>query len=178
MLADDTARLVPQAGLRGIRNPSEGYLSSYCLTLMVASYLQLRRPPVLPMCNQGLIIVDKCWASENIETVAELLVGFFQLHSNKATKRRVVSLNSAKFVSKKAKHWEWARDRYCVEDPLITDFDTAATVHAKEPQQQIEDEFERGWELLSEYLFRDLSNSDVVDDAERTLGCLMDKYEH
>ena len=54
-----------------------------------------------------------CARCESGNQVAELFAGFVELHANGGTKRRVVSLNNEKFVSKKSKGWEWANYRLC-----------------------------------------------------------------
>eukprot|EP00658_Telonema_sp_P-2_P079264 TRINITY_DN7607_c0_g1_i1.p1 TRINITY_DN7607_c0_g1~~TRINITY_DN7607_c0_g1_i1.p1 ORF type:complete len:364 (-),score=82.40 TRINITY_DN7607_c0_g1_i1:100-1191(-) len=167
------------ASRRGIRNPSDGYFSSYCLTLMVIHYLQQRPHALLPVIGADLQEPPNTEA-----TIGELLAGFFELHANPSTKKRVVSLVTDKFVHKKRKGWEWARSRYCVEDPLLPEIDTAATVQ-HEQAKMIDQEFQRAWDIMGSFLFQQHrqsgeemeSNAGGGQLADSTLDQLLSQYE-
>jgi DNA polymerase sigma len=138
---------------RKINDTYRGTLSSYCYVMMVILYLQCEahcRPPVLP-CLQTWqrterdvpVVIDgfDCWyhrdlsdlslsgfaysgaASNNTQSLSELLVGFFRLYAHEFDwKDLVVSVRTGMYLDKKKKIWGQSakKDRhvFCVEDPL------------------------------------------------------------
>lgn len=68
-------------------------------------------------------------------------------------------------MNKRSKGWDWAKNRYCVEDPLLPDIDVA---HTSWEAPKIDAEFNRGWDILKEFL---LDESIKLDDITLESVC-------
>ncbi|KAI0234914.1 hypothetical protein L0F63_007129, partial [Massospora cicadina] len=143
---------------RSINEPYHGTLSSYCYVLMVIFFLQQRSPPVLPCLQMigppdlgtprrevdghnvyffdDLPNLNRYWQGENVETVGDLLFGFFQYYAyDFHWSKSVVSVRTGTILSKEQKNWIKPKfsaspstgasvtDRFwlCVEDPFELD---------------------------------------------------------
>eukprot|EP00741_Cyanophora_paradoxa_P010673 tig00020538_g10315.t1 len=148
------------AKAKDLNNPSLQSLSSYGYMLLVISYLQRRSPPVLPniqlanqqahaaealqwMINQYCcwFNVNVVWQTNNKESLADLLIGFFKEYGyNFDYERSAVSIRHGNILPKSqlpetvpCKPW-----RLCIEDPFEFDTDCARMLSEWNQERMIE----------------------------------------
>jgi DNA polymerase sigma len=158
---------------RQVNNPYEGTLSSYAYINLVIFYLQTRNPPVLP-CLQSMaddytdrLIVDKydCtyfsdidslvgFGTQNVDSVAELLYGFFRFYAYDYDYiEKVVCIRKASALAKSDKGWSKSQFRennwICIEDPFEVTHNLGR-VCDKESLNFIRSEFRRASKVLTQ----------------------------
>ncbi|CAA7262118.1 unnamed protein product [Cyclocybe aegerita] len=167
---------------RKINSPYKGTLSSYGYVLLVIYFLvHVKNPPVLPNLQQmpplrpiskedthlnghniwffdDIDLLRQRWHSENLETVAELLIDFFRYYSRDFAYNTGVASIRAGLLKKDSKGWlgessgrygdARERNRLCIEDPFETDYNVARCV-TKDGLYTIRGEFMRAARILA-----------------------------
>ncbi|KAG7447320.1 uncharacterized protein BT62DRAFT_993580 [Guyanagaster necrorhizus] len=168
---------------RKINSPYRGTLSSYGYVLLVIYFLvHVKNPPILPNLQQmpplrpiskedthlgehntwffdDIDLLRQRWHSENMETVAELLIDFFRYYSRDFSYNTGVASIRAGLIKKASKGWQndlsagrfndaRERNRFCIEDPFETDFNVARCV-TKDGLYTIRGEFMRASRVLA-----------------------------
>ncbi|WFD36924.1 RNA uridylyltransferase [Malassezia cuniculi] len=177
---------------RKINSPFTGTLSSYGYTLMALFFLiHVKRPAVLPNLQrvpsgralspddvllQGhnvyfcddIEALRKEWASQNTESIGELLIDFFRYFSRDYNYQRdVISMRTAcGLLTKEACGWQ--TEHLGVEDPFQVGYNVARTV-TKDGLYTIRGELMRASRLLSN---RSVRGPALIDElcAEREDG--------
>ncbi|KAF9480270.1 hypothetical protein BDN70DRAFT_620917 [Pholiota conissans] len=167
---------------RKINSPYKGTLSSYGYVLLVIYFLvHVKNPPVLPNLQQmpplrpiskedthlnghnlwffdDIDLLRQRWHSENVDTVAELLIDFFRYYSRDFSYNTGVASIRAGLLKKDSKGWQnelssarfndaRERNRLCIEDPFETDYNVARCV-TKDGLYTIRGEFMRAVRIL------------------------------
>lgn len=154
---------------RGVNETYQGTLSSYAYVLMCISFLQQRKPAILP-CLQGMeptysVTVEnrECayfnevdrlygFGARNGETIARLVWAFFTYwaYCHDYT-NDVISVRTGHTLSKQAKDWtrRIGNDRHliCIEDPFEISHDLGRVVD-KASIRVLREEFERAAEIM------------------------------
>ncbi|KAH9476954.1 Terminal uridylyltransferase cid1 [Psilocybe cubensis] len=168
---------------RKINSPYKGTLSSYGYVLLVIYFLvHVKNPPVLPNLQQmpplrpiskedthlnghniwffdDIDLLRQRWHSENVDTVAELLIDFFRYYSRDFTYNTGVASIRAGLLKKESKGWQnelsasryndaRERNRLCIEDPFEIDYNVARCV-TKDGLYTIRGEFMRAARILA-----------------------------
>ncbi|KDR78363.1 hypothetical protein GALMADRAFT_138461 [Galerina marginata CBS 339.88] len=168
---------------RKINSPYKGTLSSYGYVLLVIYFLvHVKNPPVLPNLQQmpplrpiskedthlnghniwffdDIDLLRQRWHSENLDTVAELLIDFFRYYSRDFTYNTGVASIRAGLLKKDSKGWQnelssgryndsRERNRLCIEDPFEVDYNVARCV-TKDGLYTIRGEFMRAARILA-----------------------------
>ncbi|KIM41756.1 hypothetical protein M413DRAFT_27339 [Hebeloma cylindrosporum] len=168
---------------RKINSPYKGTLSSYGYVLLVIYFLvHVKNPPVLPNLQQmpplrpiskedthlnghniwffdDIDLLRQRWHSENVDTVAELLIDFFRYYSRDFLYNTGVASIRAGLIKKDSKGWQnelsgsryndaRERNRLCIEDPFETEYNVARCV-TKDGLYTIRGEFMRASRILS-----------------------------
>ncbi|KAF9468237.1 hypothetical protein BDZ94DRAFT_1246261 [Collybia nuda] len=168
---------------RKINSPYKGTLSSYGYVLLVIYFLvHVKNPPVLPNLQQmpplrpiskeethlggyntwffdDIELLRQRWHSENVETVAELLIDFFRYYSRDFSYNTGVASIRAGLLKKDTKGWQnnlssggfndlRERNRLCIEDPFEVDYNVARCV-TKDGLYTIRGEFMRAARVLA-----------------------------
>ncbi|SJL08252.1 uncharacterized protein ARMOST_11615 [Armillaria ostoyae] len=168
---------------RKINSPYKGTLSSYGYVLLVIYFLvHVKNPPILPNLQQmpplrpiskedthlgehntwffdDIDLLRQRWRSENMETVAELLIDFFRYYSRDFLYNTGVASIRAGLIKKEIKGWQndlsagrfndaRERNRFCIEDPFEIDFNVARCV-TKDGLYTIRGEFMRASRVLA-----------------------------
>ncbi|PPQ73812.1 hypothetical protein CVT26_012153 [Gymnopilus dilepis] len=161
----------------------KGTLSSYGYVLLVIYFLvHVKNPPVLPNLQQmpplrpiskedthlnghniwffdDIDLLRQRWHSENMDTVAELLIDFFRYYSRDFPYNTGVASIRAGLLKKDVKGWQSEssngryadsreRNRLCIEDPFETDYNVARCV-TKDGLYTIRGEFMRAARILA-----------------------------
>ncbi|KAF8966872.1 hypothetical protein BDZ97DRAFT_1903582 [Flammula alnicola] len=167
---------------RKINSPYKGTLSSYGYVLLVIYFLvHVKNPPVLPNLQQmpalrpiskedthlnghniwffdDIDLLRQRWHSENVDTVAELLIDFFRYYSRDFLYNTGVASIRAGLLKKDSKGWQnelsgarfndaRERNRLCIEDPFEMDYNVARCV-TKDGLYTIRGEFMRAARIL------------------------------
>ncbi|KJA17842.1 hypothetical protein HYPSUDRAFT_145823 [Hypholoma sublateritium FD-334 SS-4] len=167
---------------RKINSPYKGTLSSYGYVLLVIYFLvHVKNPPVLPNLQQmpplrpiskedthlnghniwffdDIDLLRQRWHSENVDTVAELLIDFFRYYSRDFLYNTGVASIRAGLLKKDSKGWQnelsgsryhdaRERNRLCIEDPFEVDYNVARCV-TKDGLYTIRGEFMRAARIL------------------------------
>ncbi|KNZ75556.1 Poly(A) RNA polymerase protein cid1 [Termitomyces sp. J132] len=167
---------------RKINSPYKGTLSSYGYVLLVIYFLvHVKNPPVLPNLQQmpplrpistedthingyntwffdDIELLRQRWHSDNMETVAELLIDFFRYYSRDVPYNTGVASIREGLLKKESKGWQndvcgryndaRERNRFCIEDPFETDYNVARCV-TKDGLYTIRGEFMRASRVLA-----------------------------
>ncbi|KAF8154114.1 hypothetical protein B0H34DRAFT_77513 [Crassisporium funariophilum] len=168
---------------RKINSPYKGTLSSYGYVLLVIYFLvHVKNPPVLPNLQQmpplrpiskedthvnghntwffdDIDLLRQRWHSENIETVADLLIDFFRYYSRDFSYNTGVASIRAGLLKKEVKGWQndlsggrfndaRERNRLCIEDPFEVDYNVSRCV-TKDGLYTIRGEFMRAARILA-----------------------------
>ncbi|KAK0200927.1 hypothetical protein DFS33DRAFT_1265709 [Desarmillaria ectypa] len=168
---------------RKINSPYKGTLSSYGYVLLVIYFLvHVKNPQVLPNLQQmpplrpiskkdthlgehntwffdDIDLLRQRWRSENMETVAELLIDFFRYYSRDFLYNTGVASIRAGLIKKESKGWQndlsagrfndaRERNRFCIEDPFEINFNVARCV-TKDGLYTIRGEFMRASRVLA-----------------------------
>ncbi|PPQ77890.1 hypothetical protein CVT25_015377 [Psilocybe cyanescens] len=166
-----------------INSPYKGTLSSYGYVLLVIYFLvHVKNPPVLPNLQQmpplrpiskedthlnghniwffdDIDLLRQRWHSENVDTVAELLIDFFKYYSRDFTYNTGVASIRGGLLKKESKGWQnelsagryndaRERNRLCIEDPFEVDYNVARCV-TKDGLYTIRGEFMRAARILA-----------------------------
>jgi len=168
------------ASRRGVNNAFEGTLSSYAWTLLCIQHAQLVQPPLVPNrqhenaskpisflgTTYDVGFKDDAYASKNAQTLASLLISFFDRFATRWDwESMVVSIRSGNPLSTKEKKWQQtgplplevvtgAEDGMMahvmpIEDPFDHDHDLSRVLRA-EGAMSIQNEFMRAIQLISE----------------------------